>query len=55
MAMRLMDEVHAALRAHHYIFDTEKAYSAGILKTIRFHEKRHPREMGESEIQTYLS
>lgn len=55
MATRLMDEVHAAFRAHHYSFYTERAYSAWILKFIRFNNLRHPKEMGEQEIQTYLS
>lgn len=55
MATRLMDEVHAAIRAHHYSFYTERAYSAWILKFIRFNNLRHPKEMGEQEIQTYLS
>ena len=55
MATRLMDEVHAVFRVHHYSFYTERVYSAWILKFIRFNKLRHPKEMGEQEIQTYLS
>jgi len=55
MAAKLMDEVRRILRLHHYSFETEKSYCQWIRRFINFHQKRHPREMGRLEIQTFLS
>jgi integron integrase len=52
---RLLDRVRAALRTRHYSIRTEKAYVGWIRRFILFHGKRHPDEMGEVEIGTYLS
>lgn len=45
-APRLMEQVHAALAARHYSRRTVTAYRGWIRRYIRFHGKRHPREMG---------
>lgn len=50
-----MDEVRRNLRLHHYSFQTEKAYCRWIRKFILFHSKEHPRNLGASEIETFLS
>lgn len=55
MAVKLMDEVRRVLRAHRYSFLTEKVYCHWIRDFIMFQGKRHPREMGATEIQQYLS
>lgn len=55
MAGKLMDDVRRTLRLHHYSFETEKSYCQWIRRFIIFHRKRHPREMGMTEIQAYLS
>jgi site-specific recombinase XerD len=52
---RLLDRVREAVRARHYSPRTEKAYVAWIRRFIRFHGKRHPREMGAAEMTQYLS
>jgi integron integrase len=52
---RLLDRVRAALRARHYSPLTEKAYVAWIRQYILFHRKRHPAEMGATEIEAFLS
>lgn len=52
---RLMDQVREVLRFHHYAYNTEKSYVGWILKYIRFHNRRHPREMGKAEIEHFLS
>lgn len=52
---RLMDQVHQALRVHHYSLRTEQAYIHWIRRFIFFHNKRHPREMGADEIASFLS
>jgi len=45
-SVRLMDQVREVLRFHHYAYNTEKSYVSWILQYIRFHNKRHPKDMG---------
>jgi len=52
---KLLDQVREAIRARHYSFRTEKAYVGWIKRFILFHGKRHPAEMGEIEINAFLS
>ena len=52
---RLLDRVHDALRARHYSIRTETAYVAWIRRFVVFHGKRHPKEMGEAEVNAFLS
>lgn len=52
---RLMDQVREVLRYHHYAYKTEQSYVRWILRYIRFHGKRHPRDMGRLEIEAFLS
>jgi integron integrase len=51
----LMDDVRAALRARHYSERTEQAYCLWIERFIRFQGIRHPAEMGEDEINAFLT
>ncbi len=44
-----------AIRARHYSLRTEEAYVAWIRRFILFHGKRHPAEMGEKEINAFLT
>ena len=48
---RLLDRVREVARLKHFSLKTERSY----LFYIHFHNKRHPREMGVSEIRAYLS
>ncbi len=52
---RLLDRVRAALRARHYSYRTEQAYVGWIKRYIRFHGIRHPDELGEDEVNAFLS
>src|SRR2546421_9303854 len=52
---KLLDRVRHAVRARHYSRRTEKAYVHWIKRFIFFHNKRHPTEMGESEVARFLS
>ncbi|WP_175304622.1 integron integrase [Candidatus Nitrospira nitrificans] len=52
---RLLDRVRAAIRTRHYSRRTEKAYVGWIRRYILFHGKRHPAEMGASEVTRFLS
>jgi integron integrase len=54
-APRLMDRTRDALRSRHYSRATEKAYVMWAERFIRFHKMRHPAEMGEAEINAFLT
>ncbi|HQG04467.1 MAG TPA: integron integrase [Thermoleophilia bacterium] len=50
-----MNDLRTALRARHYSRRTEQAYCLWVRRYIRFHGLRHPREMGEAEINAFLT
>jgi integron integrase len=52
---RLLDRVRLAIRARHYSLRTEEAYVAWTRRFIVFHGKRHPMEMGETQINAFLT
>lgn len=52
---RLFDEVRNVARMRHLSLRTEQAYIQWIKRFIFFHQKRHPREMAESEIRQFIS
>ena len=52
---RLLDRVRNAIRARHYSLRTEEAYVGWIRRYILFHGKRHPMEMGEPEINAFVT
>jgi integron integrase len=51
---RLLDQVRAATRLRHYSVRTEQAYVHWARQFILFHGKRHPTEMGETEVGQFL-
>jgi len=54
-APRLLDRVRTALRVRHMSPRTETSYVSWIRRFILFHGKRHPDEMGATEIMAFLS
>lgn len=52
---KLIGQARAVIRLKHYSDRTEEAYWHWIRTFILFHPKRHPNEMGETEISTFLS
>ncbi len=52
---RLLDQLRERLRYRHYSLSTEKLYVYWARFFIRFHGLRHPREMGATEIEAFLS
>ena len=52
---KLLDRVSEAIRARHYSLRTEEAYVGWVRRFILFHHKRHPAEMGEPEINQFLT
>ena len=51
---KLLDQVRETIRLKHYSRSTEKTYTLWIKRFIIFHQKRHPLEMGEREIEAFL-
>jgi integron integrase len=54
-APRLLDEVRLALRRGRYSPRTEDGYVAWIVRYIRFHGKRHPRDLGHEHLVGFLN
>jgi hypothetical protein len=52
---KLLDHVRDVMRLKHYSLRTERTYCDWIARFIRFHELRHPRDMGEAELSTFLT
>jgi integron integrase len=50
-----MDQVRDVLRMKHYSLRTERSYCDWIERFIRFHRLRHPKEMGEAEVSSFLT
>jgi len=54
-APRLLDSVRGAIRTRHYSRRTEEAYVGWIRRFIVANGTRHPRELGELEVNAFLS
>lgn len=52
---KLLDQVRNEIRLRHYSIRTEQTYVQWIVDFVRFHNLRHPAEMGASEIKAYLT
>jgi len=52
---RLIDQTRNVLRLFHYSIRTEETYIQWIKRFIFFHNKRHPKEMGEKEVRSFLT
>lgn len=55
MAKKLMEQLQDAIATHQYSFETGKAYHYWVRGFILYHNKRHPKDMGATEIENYLS
>ena len=52
---KLLDQVRDVLRTKHYAYRTEQSYVDWIRRFILFHNKRHPQEMREAEVEAFLT
>jgi len=52
---KLLEQVRRFMRARRYSLRTEQAYLDWMRRFILFHAKRHPTELGEGEIASFLS
>ncbi len=54
-APRLLDVVRLAIRRRHYSERTAQSYVYWVRRFVRFHHRRHPREMGPAEVTAFLN
>ncbi len=52
---KLLQQLRNIIRVKHYSRSTEKLYVSWVKKFILFHNKTHPKDMGEKEIREYLN
>ena len=52
---RLLERVHEIIRRKHYSIRTEQAYVDWIKRFIRFHDKRHPKDLSATEVEAFLT
>lgn len=52
---KLLDQVRDRIRVKHYSIRTETQYVQWTRRFILFHGKRHPRDMGQKEIEAFLT
>ena len=50
---KLLDQVRSRLRVMHYSIRTGQAYVDWIKRSIRFHGKCHPKDMGAREVEGF--
>ena len=53
--MTLLEALSTTIRRLHYSPRTEEAYLHWVREFVRFHQRRHPREMGAPEITAFLN
>ena len=53
--LKLLQVVRLALRRRHYSYRTEQSYLHWIRRFVRFHHRRHPRDMGAAEVTAFLN
>ena len=51
----LLDAVRERIRYRHYSYRTEEAYVGWVRRFVAFHGRRHPRELGATEIEAFLN
>jgi len=52
---RLLERFRQELQVRHYARRTAQTYQQWVRRFLRFHGLRHPREMGEAEINAFLT
>lgn len=54
-SIRLLDQLRERIRYRHYSLSTERSYTYWVRCFIRFHDLRHPRELGGAEVEAFLA
>ena len=55
MAKKLVEAISDVCRTEHYAYRTEETYLKWIKRFIAFYGNKHPREMGATEVQDFLT
>ena len=55
MSSPFIDSIRCEIRVRHYSIRTEQTYLYWIRYFIRFHKMRHPKDMGDVEIKSFLT
>ncbi|MFW5440513.1 MAG: site-specific integrase, partial [Methylophilaceae bacterium] len=53
--LKLMDRLRQKIRFKHYSLSTERVYSQWVRQYILFHDKQHPKDLGEQDIVRFLN
>ncbi len=51
----LLSALHDRIVARHYSARTEEAYAHWVRRYVRFHRRRHPRQMGDAQVREFLT
>lgn len=54
-SIRFMDQLRLFIRSRNLAYATEQTYVSWILRYIRYHNKKHPKDMGQNEIEAFLN
>lgn len=52
---KLLDQLRDKMRLKHYSVATERQYIHWAKRFIFFHDKRHPKDMGLTEVEAFLT
>ncbi len=52
---RLLDQMRNVIRCKHYSIRTEQSYVDWVRRFIYFHNKQHPKDLGETHISEFLT
>ena len=52
---KLLDQLRGRLRVKHYSIRTEQSYVEWVRRFVLFHGKRHPRDLGATEVEAFLT
>ena len=53
--VKFMDQLRAFIRSKQLAYRTEKTYCRWIADFIRFHNMKHPKDLGQEHVESYLS
>jgi len=51
----LLGQMRTEIRRQNYSYRTEQAYTKWVVRFVKFHNLRHPKKMGEQEVEEYLN
>lgn len=52
---RFMDHLQIFMRSKYLAYRAEKTYCYWVKDFIRFHQMRHPKQLGKAEVSSWLS